>query len=121
MIFVVDQEDRVLYINHKAAEFLRIPAEVGHRSSPETGYSPLTFPSGSTRPSSSVFRTGQPMRSEGPMKIRDEVRWFDHALVPIPDAEGQVTSVLGVSRDITERINAENRIPGERAEIPFHR
>jgi PAS domain S-box-containing protein len=35
------------------------------------------------------------------------VRWFDHALVPIPGAEGRVASVLGVSRDITGHIAAE--------------
>ena len=44
------------------------------------------------------------------MMIRDEVLWFDHALVPIADTEGRVASVLGVSRDITKRINAEREV-----------
>lgn len=42
--------------------------------------------------------------------IRDEILWFDHALVPIADTGGRVASVLGVSRDITKRINAEREI-----------
>jgi len=107
LIFVVDRDDRVLYINHKAAEFLRIPAEsvIGN---PRSGLFPANVSSRQYGALQQVFRTGQPVRSEGSMKIRDEIRWFDHALVPIPDAEGQVTSVLGVSRDITERINTEH-------------
>ncbi|MDD4136675.1 MAG: PAS domain S-box protein, partial [Methanoregula sp.] len=54
-----------------------------------------------------VFSTGQPVRSESPISLGDRILWFDHALVPIPDADGEITSVLGISRDITKRVVAE--------------
>jgi PAS domain S-box-containing protein len=109
LIFVVDREDKVLYINHKAADLLRKPAEMVINQPRSIFFTPDI----STRQYEAlqhVFRTGQPVRSEGPVMIRDEVLWFDHALVPIGDTGGRVDSVLGVSRDITKRINAEREI-----------
>ena len=106
VIFVIDREDRVLYVNNQAAEILRRPAESLIGQARNSMFPPET----STHQHEAlqhVFETGLPMRSEGPIPIGNETRWFDHALVPIPDAEGQVTSVLGVSRDITKRIAAE--------------
>jgi PAS domain S-box-containing protein len=41
------------------------------------------------------------------MEVSGKKRWFDHYLIPITDAQGTVTSVLGVSRDITDRKIAE--------------
>jgi PAS domain S-box-containing protein len=109
LIFVVDCEDRVLYLNQKAAAFLQVSAEAAI-GEPRSRFFPADISSRQSGALRQVFSTGQPVRSEGPMKIRNEVLWFDHALVPIPDAEGRVASVLGVSRDITNRINAEKEI-----------
>lgn len=39
--------------------------------------------------------------------LTGEQRWFDHALMPILDDAGRVSSVMGVSRDVTRRITAE--------------
>ncbi|MDD1686120.1 PAS domain S-box protein [Methanoregula sp.] len=106
LIYVIDREDRVRYVNHQAAEFLRKSPEsvIGQDRS-------ALFPSEiSTRQREvllHIFETGLPVRSESPITAGGEIRWFDHALVPLPDAEGQVTSVLGVSRDITRRVAAE--------------
>ena len=107
LIFVIDREDRVQYINQQAADFLEIsPDSVTGKPrselfSPEASaaqYKNLQY----------VFTTGLPMRNETPMVThRGETRWFDHALMPILDTRGNVTSVLGVSRDVTKRIAAE--------------
>ncbi len=106
LIFVIDREDRVVYINQQAADFLQKPADtvVGMlRSSifpkeiSERQYQALRH----------VIATGQPVRSESPMTMQGEVKWYDHALMPIPGTDGLVVSVLGVSRDITRRIAAE--------------
>ncbi|MDD1693594.1 MAG: PAS domain S-box protein, partial [Methanoregula sp.] len=106
MIFVIDREDRVLYINQKAADFLRKPVKtvIGQ---PRSTHFPPDISTYQYRMLQQVFATGQPVRNESPMTVGDRVVWFDHALVPIPDAEGKVTSVLGVSRDITKRVAAE--------------
>jgi PAS domain S-box-containing protein len=57
-----------------------------------------------------VFETGHPVRSEGPLTFNGLIRWFDHYLTPLKDVDNHIQSVLGISRDITERKNAENQL-----------
>jgi PAS domain S-box-containing protein len=57
-----------------------------------------------------VFETGIPVRTEGALTLEDRIRWFDHNLTPLKDADNRVRSVLGISRDITERKRAEKQL-----------
>lgn len=50
-----------------------------------------------------VFATGQPETLELAMPAPDRVRHFDCRIVPEPGPDGQVASVLTVSRDVTDR------------------
>jgi PAS domain S-box-containing protein len=109
MIYVIDREDRVLYVNQAAADFLKKPA-ADAIGLPRSAHFPPEVSKYQYTALQHIFATGQPIRSEGPMNAGGEVRWFDHALVPIPDAEGRVASVLGVSRDITGHIEAEREL-----------
>lgn len=116
MIFVVDRDDRVLYVNRRAAGFLHVVPDtiIGQ---PRSRFFPTDVSAGQLMGLQQVFSSGEPVRSEGPMTAPDgKVLWFDHGLMPISDATGNVTSVLGVSRDITKRIAAEqdHRINDER-------
>jgi len=107
MIFVVDRDDRVLYVNRQAAEFLHVASDaiIGQ---PRSRFFPPDVSAGQLRGLRQVFASGEPVRSESPITTPDgKVLWFDHALMPISDATGSVTSVLGVSRDITKRVVAE--------------
>jgi PAS domain S-box-containing protein len=106
LIFVVDRDDIVTYVNSYAAVML------GQEPSAVTGKVRASlFPHDIAKRQAEglrrVFASRQPVRSNGPMQVREEVRWFDHFLVPILDTDGRVTSVLGVSRDITELKRAE--------------
>jgi PAS domain S-box-containing protein len=106
IIFVIDREDMVVYVNKQAADLLQKPADsiIGK---PRRANFPPEIADHQYEALRQVFVTGLPLRNEGPMTLQGEVRWFDHALVPIPGADGTVASVLGVSRDITRRITAE--------------
>jgi len=107
MIFVVDRDDRVLYVNRRAADFLHVVPDtiIGQ---PRSRFFPTDVSAGQLRGLRQVFSSGEPVRTESPMTTPDgEVLWFDHALMPVSDATGNVTSVLGVSRDITKRVAAE--------------
>lgn len=107
MIFVVDRDDHVLYVNRRAAEFLHVAPEtiIGQ---PRSRFFPPDVSAGQLRGLRQVFASSEPVRNESPMTTSDgNVLWFDHALMPISDATGSVTSVLGVSRDITKRVVAE--------------
>jgi PAS domain S-box-containing protein len=54
-----------------------------------------------------VFMTAAPFRTELEWNSPDGVKYFDCRLSPVFDAEGRVCSVLGVSRDITDRKQME--------------
>ncbi len=106
IIFVIGKDDRVEYVNSYAATMVGLPADqvTGKpRASLFTG-EPGARQFQTLR---RVFETGKPGRSEGPMRVAGSLRWFDHFLMPVTDPQGTVTSVLGVSRDISDRKQAE--------------
>ena len=39
-----------------------------------------------------------------------QYRWFSTSKVPIRDAQGRVTGLVGIGRDMTERMEAEEKI-----------
>ncbi|MCX6696872.1 MAG: PAS domain S-box protein, partial [Methanoregula sp.] len=109
LIFVICKDDIVEYVNSVAAHLIGKQPEriVGSKRSA------LFPPPVSDRQKSQlaqVFSTGNPSRSEGPMVIHNETRWFDHFLVPVRDKDGSVQSVLGISRDITNQKQVEDAL-----------
>jgi PAS domain S-box-containing protein len=102
LIFMVDRNDIVTYVNSFAAAMLgKDPHEVIGKVRASLFPADLAGRQGAGL--HRVFASGRPERSEGPMPVSGDVRWFDHFLVPVADAGGRVVSVLGVSRDITGR------------------
>jgi PAS domain S-box-containing protein/putative nucleotidyltransferase with HDIG domain len=102
MIFIIGRDDRVEFVNRIAAESLgRKPEDLTGR--PRAQF----FPSGPSQRQgeriSDVFESGKPLFIENytPFKGRDI--WLHTWLVPLKNEAGEVTSVLGISRDITER------------------
>ncbi|MBD1863195.1 MULTISPECIES: PAS domain S-box protein [Trichocoleus] len=55
----------------------------------------------------SVIETGISQASEEPLLVAGEVRIFLTSKDPCRDAEGNIVGVIGVARDLTERIQAE--------------
>ena len=109
LIFVIGMNDRVKYVNSYAAAFLgTTPAEVTGKARS------LLFPQETARRQEmliqQVFSTGKSAHSKSPLALNDGMRWFDHVLVPLKSPDGSVHSVLGISRDITERKQAEETI-----------
>ena len=50
-----------------------------------------------------IFRTGESLHRERQLPFGQDSVWLDTQLVPIKNAAGEVESILGFSRDITER------------------
>jgi len=102
MIFIIGRDDRVEYVNRVAAESLgRKPEDLIGKARAQF------FPSGPSQRQgeriSDVFESGKPLFIEHytPFKGRDI--WLHTWLVPLRNEAGEVASVLGISRDITER------------------
>jgi len=109
LIFVIGVDDRIEYVNSAAANLIQKPKEeiIGRLRS-------MLFPSDLSqrqrRSLHHVFKTGKPCHIEGQIEVNGTIRWFDHLLVPIEDAYSRVSSVLGISRDITELIIAKESL-----------
>jgi PAS domain S-box-containing protein len=109
LIFVIDSEDRVEYVNSYAAALLGYTADRikgKNRSSLFLG----ELGEHQAQQLRRVFETGIAVHNEGEMEISGTRHWFDHYLMPIRDAQGSVISVMGVSRDITARRQAEQAL-----------
>jgi PAS domain S-box-containing protein len=115
-IFVIDRNDQIEYVNSAAA------AMVGMNADQISGkYRSALFPGELGQRQAKrlyeVFATGRSVRSEGAMPVKGDLHWFDHFLMPIRDQKGKVASVLGISRDITERKRAEEAL--QKSEMKF--
>ena len=108
-IFIVDRGGNVEYVNRTAAEQFGIEPEqlVGR---PVKDLFPPETVKRQAASLQQVFITGQPLHREGPTAFPDRETWLDTWLVPLCDEPGQVRAVLGVSRDLTERKELEQRL-----------
>jgi PAS domain S-box-containing protein/putative nucleotidyltransferase with HDIG domain len=110
MIFIIGSDGLVRYVNDVAAEHLgrRLDEIVGR---PIQEFFPSDIARLRANHIETAFRTGKSQYYENPMPFRKGVLWLGTWLTPLRDPEGKVHSVLGVSRDITDRKTA-----GERAQ-----
>ncbi|MDO8490875.1 MAG: PAS domain S-box protein, partial [Dehalococcoidia bacterium] len=108
-VFLLDEQGTVLSVNRAAARVLgRQPSEVEGTSlfdlfPPESA---AQFLQGAKR----VFQTGEGFQRESDFgKVRKGM-WITTRLNPVRDESGRTRAVLGVSKDITERKQAEERL-----------
>ena len=106
MIFIINSEDRVEYINRYAAK------QVGKKESEIIGqpHSLLFPPTDSDRHLRGirwVFRHGKALYSENKTNFLGKDKWLSTWLVPLKDDSHKVYGVLGVSRDIGEHKKLE--------------
>ena len=104
-IFIIDRDDRVRYVNSAAAQSLRrSPSDVVGRSRTE-----LFDAETSAAMEVSLeraFESGETVHAESELTYPSGSAWVATMLVPIKDSDN-VTAVFGVSRDVTERKQAE--------------
>jgi len=116
MIFILNREGNVDYANSFATQqFGRLPGEIIGRPHAE-----LFLSDDAKRQQvglRQVFEGGQPLYVESLTQFPNRRMWLGTWLVPIKDEAGQVKSILGVSRDITERKQAEEEIQRLNAEL----
>jgi PAS domain S-box-containing protein len=109
MIFVIDRKDKVQYVNKMAAgQFGKTPEQVIGKERTEL------FPPGMAENQAlglqQVLKSGASLSSESSIAFPGGQLWLDTQLVPLRNEAGEVSAVMGVSRDITERKRAEEAL-----------
>lgn len=118
LIFVVDRDLCVRYVNPAAAAALRRDRG-GALAVPLAALFPEETAARMGAGLAEVFATGRPRQNEARMETPGGVMWLDTWLAPIGSAGGQVKEVLGISRDVTEakRGELELRLARDRLEL----
>ena len=106
MIFIIDRQDRIAYVNSFGANFL---GQSPHQlvGQPRARYFPEDTSLHQESSIQQVLRTGEPVSAESETNFPSGPIWLNTWLVPLKDNSGVVNSILGVSRDITERKRSE--------------
>ena len=108
-IFVLDKKCKFLSLNKSVANLFRMPAEkVIGKSIFEMFPKKITLQF--LKNNESVFKTGKSKFIEEKMIIGNREFWINTTLNPIKDNKGKVTAVMGITKDITERKEAEEKI-----------
>ena len=108
-IFIINRDDRIDYVNSFGAKFLgREPQKLVGQ--PRKFFFPPETSQHQEDNILQVFKTGEAISSESANTFPSGTIWLHTWLVPLKDASGEVTSVLGVSRDITKRKKVEEAL-----------
>lgn len=103
-IFIIDKELKFTYANsHFLAKFnLSLDDVEGKRID-------ILFPASSNYKNKiiEVFESGKSISTEEKYMLNGREVWFDIRFSPIQDESGQVFAIMGISRDITDRIIAK--------------
>ena len=102
LIFIIDRNDNVVYVNSYSQQMLKKPLEdiIGK---PRKGLFPKSDSARQYQNLQRVFTTGIPHRVESQVPISGQARWQDTHLMPLRSADGTIYAVMGISRDITEQ------------------
>ena len=102
LIFVVSKDGKMEYANGYACKALRIdPLMVEGMAASD--FFPPDFAANHLQMFYEVHEIDQPVYTEGPFLRDGEQFWLGTWLVPIHDERNGLSSILGISRDITEQ------------------
>jgi PAS domain S-box-containing protein/putative nucleotidyltransferase with HDIG domain len=106
MIFSIDPNGQITYVNPTAAQQFGLPPEqmLGRHLQE-------LFPSEFSQPQLAalrrVFETQQPLYAEAPTSFGARPVWLGTWLIPLPAEQGSTPAVMGIARDITAHRRAE--------------
>jgi PAS domain S-box-containing protein len=113
-IYFKDTESRFTRINRAQAAVLGVQAPEDAEGKTDFEFQPEKLARDFYKEEQEIIRSGKPLvdRIESNPTRQGKPRWFSATKVPIKDQDGRVTSIVGISRDITERVLAERKFRG---------
>lgn len=101
MIYIIDRNDKVVYVNRfSALQFRMDPQEIIGKNRAQLFRGETS--THQEKNLNKVFKTGQPLYVEDVAHFPQQTLHLGTWLVPLRDQRGRVDQVLGLSRDITE-------------------
>ena len=109
IIFILDRQGTLLYANQAAAQCIGIPAGdiVGKR---QMDLFPPEMARSQIEKTGRVFATGEVIEYDDLLHFGPAEVWLRIYLIPLRDDAGQITSVMGVCHNITERKRTEEAL-----------
>ena len=105
-IFIIDREDNIVFVNSFGAGlFGQTPMDVIGKS--RSKMFPPEVTGGQYQSLQQVFKSDEPSQEDAKTVFRKHEVWLSTRLVPLKNDTGEIYAVLGVSREITERKQAE--------------
>lgn len=118
-IYFKDHHSRFTRVNRAQARFLGVahPNDAIGRSDEE--FFPPTAAGGYRADEQQIIRTGEPVIGRIEHNGRDgaERRWFSTTKVPLFGADGSIDGTVGISRDISDRMQLEEALVRARDEV----
>ena len=109
MIFIVDKNGEILYVNNfGSAQFGLKPEDMIGKKRSE--FFDNTSSARQESRFQKIYKTKESVYIEDKTEFPDRILYLGTWLIPIKDSSDHVVSIMGVSRDITERINHENEL-----------
>lgn len=120
MIVRFDKELRILYGNPAVIERTGLPLEYLQGKTSEEYSAPDDSNRSWEKMARQVLISGKPSRIEYTNHWQGKTKVFDSVLVPEKDDTGQVTSVVAIARDITDRKRSETILRNSEQRLKYH-
>lgn len=108
-IFIINGEDKVEYVNVFGAGLFGLRPEDVIGKQRETLF-PQEISGTQKDKLQEVFKAGELLCSETEIPFPKGNIWLNNLLVPLKDEQGKVVSVMGISRDVTDRKKGEDEL-----------
>lgn len=111
-IYVKDTDSRMLIANTAQARLLGAKTTADLLGKTELDYLPKEFALKHLTDEQAILKSGQPLLDavEPGIDAAGDPRWFSSTKVPFRDSQGKVKGIVGISRDITERMRVEEEL-----------
>lgn len=112
IIYFKDNQSRFIRINQAQAKLLDLQSPHEAIGKTDSDFFPKEFADTTLRDEQRMMESGIPLidKVEKMVKSDGSEKWISATKVPIFDKKGKITGIVGISRDVTERINAEEAL-----------
>lgn len=105
-VFIADLQGTLQYVNRSAAECFGVPPATLHGKDQRDLFPP-TLVQAHLASIQRVVQSGMPYEEDEAIPLASGTVWMNVRLIPLRDEQGQVASMMGVCRDISDRKRAE--------------